>query len=362
MKKHDNTLYVTSQGAYLAREGTSVLVRVEKQTRLRVPIHNLGGIVCFGNVGCSPFLMGLCGQQDVSLSFLTQNGRFLARVLGPQSGNVLLRRAQHRMTSDTSAAADFARNIIAAKVANARTVLQRARRDHPERVSGGSTDSDTAQTRVSHRPAGMSPGDAAIRRLGNLLVGLERPMTLDEARGVEGEAARWYFAAFDDLILQQKESFFFRERSRRPPRDNMNSLLSFLYSLLTNDVAAASQSVGLDPQMGFLHGDRPGRQSLALDLVEELRPMIADRLALSLVNRQQIDAKGFVQSETGGVEMDDATRKTVLVNYQKRKDEEILHPFLKEKVTLGLLPHVQSRLLARWLRGELEAYPPFFWK
>ncbi|MEN6407442.1 MAG: type I-C CRISPR-associated endonuclease Cas1c [Thermoguttaceae bacterium] len=343
MKKHDNTLYVTSQGTYLARDGASVLVRMKKETRLRVPIHNLGGIVCFGNVGCSPFLMGLCGEQGVSLSFLTKNGRFLARVLGSQTGNVQLRRAQHRATSDLSTAADFARNIVAAKIANARTVLQRGRRDHPDRVLSQNV-------------------EATIRRLGDLIKGLERSMSLDEVRGVEGEAARWYFGAFDDLILQQKQAFFFHERTRRPPRDNMNALLSFLYAILTHDVAAACQSVGLDPQMGFLHGDRPGRASLALDLIEECRPMIADRVALSLVNRQQIEERGFTRTETGGVEMNDATRKTVLVGYQKRKDEEILHPFLKEKITLGLLPHVQAGLLARWLRGELDAYPSFFWK
>lgn len=343
MKKHDNTLYVTSQGAYLACEGSTVLVRVEKQTRMRVPIHNLGGVVCFGNVGCSPFVMGLCGRQGVGLSFHTTNGRFLARVLGPQSGNVLLRRAQHRMTSDPAAAADFARNIIAAKIANARTVLQRAQRDHFE--------------------GARSPEiDGAVRRLGNLLRELEQPMPLDRVRGMEGEAARWYFSAFDNLILHEKDAFYFRERSRRPPRDNINALLSFSYALLTNDVAAACQSIGLDPQMGFLHSDRAGRPSLALDLVEELRPMIADRLTLSLVNRQQVEARGFVKSESGGVEMDDATRRAILVGYQKRKDEEILHPFLKEKVTVGLLPYVQARLLARWLRGELDAYPPFFWK
>jgi CRISPR-associated protein Cas1 len=343
MKKHGNTLYVTTQGAYLARQGTSVLVRVEKQIRLRVPVHNLGGIVCFGNVGCSPFLMGMCGQQGVAISFLTENGRFLARVLGPQTGNVLLRRAQHRATADPARAADLARMVITAKIANARTVLQRARRDHIDRVP----------------PERIDP---AVRRMACLLRELEQPMPLDQIRGTEGEAAKHYFAAFDELILQQKGEFFFRERTRRPPRDNLNALLSFLYSLLTNDVVAACESVGLDPQMGFLHADRAGRPSLALDLVEELRPMIADRLALSLVNRQQIDAKGFLQSETGGVEMNAATRKVVLVGYQKRKDEEIVHPFLKEKVTVGLLPHVQARLLARWLRGELDAYPPFLWK
>jgi CRISPR-associated protein Cas1 len=343
MKKHDNTLYVTTQGTYLARDGTNVVVRVEKQTRLRVPIHNLGGIVCFGNVGCSPFLMGLCGQEGVGVSFLTRNGRFLARTSGPQSGNVLLRRAQHCATSDPSKSADFARAIVSAKVANARTVLQRAHRDHFERI--------VSSTLM-----------AAVDRMAAILEELRRPMPLDQVRGVEGEAARAYFGSFDELIVQQKEAFFFNDRSRRPPRDNMNALLSFLYALLTNDVAAACESVGLDPQMGFLHSDRAGRASLALDLVEELRPMVADRVALSLVNRQQVDGKGFTRSESGGVEMNDATRKAVLVAYQKRKDEEVLHPFLKEKVTVGLLPHVQARLLARWLRGELDGYPPFFWK
>jgi CRISPR-associated protein Cas1 len=343
MKKHDNTLYVTTQNAYLAREGTNVLVRVQKETRLRVPIHNLGGIVCFGNVGCSPFVMGLCGREGIGLSFLTENGRFLARVLGPQSGNVLLRRAQHRITGDLEAAADFARVIISAKIANARTVLQRCRRDHTDRI-----------------PA--EPLDSNVRRLADLLRQLQRPMPLDQIRGIEGEAACRYFAVFDSLILQQKEHFFFHERTRRPPCDNVNALLSFLYALLTYDVVSACEAVGLDPQMGFLHADRSGRPSLALDLVEEMRPMIADRLALSLINRQQVDKKGFTQQETGGVEMNSATRKTLLVAYQKRKDEEILHPYLKEKVTIGLLPHVQARLLARWLRGELDAYPSLIWK
>ena len=343
MKKHDNTLYVTTQGAYLARQGTNVLVRVEKETRLRVPVHNLGGIVCFGNVSCSPFVMGLCGREGVAMSFLTLYGRFLARVVGPQSGNVLLRRAQHRATGDPAVAADLARLVITAKIANARSVLQRALRDHADRVL----------------PELI---DTVVGRLADLLRELQRPAPLDRLRGIEGEAARCYFMAFDELILQQKDGFFFHQRTRRPPCDNMNSLLSFLYAVLTNDVVSACESVGLDPQMGFLHADRAGRPSLALDLVEELRPTIADRLALSLVNRQQVHAKGFTKSETGGVEMDAATRKAVLVAYQKRKDEEILHPFLKEKVTVGLLPHLQARLMARWLRGELDAYPPLLWK
>lgn len=343
MKKHDNTLYVTTQGAYLAREGTNVLVRVEKQTRLRVPVHNLGGIVCFGNVSCSPFVMGLCGHEGVAISFLSTNGRFLGRVLGQQSGNVLLRRAQHRATCDAAATVGCARAIITAKVANCRSVLQRALRDHPERVTV-----DLVQT--------------VVRRLADIARDLQQVADLDRIRGLEGDAARSYFVAFDEMIVQQKQEFFLHERSRRPPLDNVNALLSFLYTLLVHDIVAACESVGLDPQMGFLHADRPGRSSLALDLVEELRPMLADRLALSLINRQQVQGRGFKKTESGAVEMDDATRKTVLVAYQKRKDEEILHPFLNEKMTVGLLPHIQARLLARWLRGELDAYPPLLWK
>lgn len=343
MKKHDNTLYVTTQGAYLAREGTNILVRVEQKTRFRVPIQNLGGVVCFGNVGCSPYVMGLCGQQGVGISFLTENGRFLARVLGPQSGNILLRRAQHRATSDPDTSADAARAFLAAKIANSRAVLQRARRDHPDRIV----------------PELVND---VVRKMEDILREIGTEIDMDRLRGMEGDAAHGYFVAFDELILQQKTDFFLYQRTRRPPRDNMNALLSFLYTLLTHDVVSACEAVGLDPQMGFLHTDRAGRPSLALDLVEEFRAMLADRLALSLVNRQQIDAKGFVRGETGCVTMTDATRKTVLIAYQKRKEEEIYHPFLQEKVTIGLLPHLQARLLARWLRGESDAYPAFFWK
>jgi CRISPR-associated protein Cas1 len=343
MKRHGNTLYVTTQRAYLAKDGTNVVVRVEKETRLAVPVHTLDGIVCFGNVRCSPFLMGLCGQEGVSLSFCTEQGRFMARVLGPQSGNVLLRRAQHEKTASPEAAADFARCLVAAKIANCRRVLQRATRDHGETVS-------------------IEPLEEASRRLAAILGRLELPAPLEEVRGLEGEAANHYFGVFDHLITGDKAAFFFRERSRRPPRDNMNALLSFIYALLTGDFRSACEGVGLDPQMGFLHADRSGRPSLALDLMEELRPVVADRLALSLVNRRQVSADGFKTQEGGGVEMDDKTRKAVLVAYQKRKEEEITHPFLEETVTLGLLPHVQARLLARWLRGDLDTYPPFFWK
>ena len=343
MKRLLNTLFVTTQGAYLAREGETVLVRVERETKLRVPIHTLGGIVCFGQVSCSPALMGLCGEKDVLISFMSHRGRFLARVQGPVSGNVLLRREQYRRADDPEASAEIARTVVAAKIANCRTVLLRATRDRP-------TDPNAPAL------------EQAARRLAGSLDQVRRPLGLDVARGVEGEAARTYFGVFDHLIAAQKEAFFFHGRSRRPPLDNVNALVSFLYTMLVHDVTSALEGVGLDPAVGSLHRDRPGRPGLALDLMEEFRPFLPERLALSLINRQQIKPEGFRTSETGAVEMDDATRKTVLVAWQERKQEEITHPFLEEKVAVGLLPHVQAMLLARHLRGDLDAYPPFLWK
>ncbi len=343
MKHLLNTLYVTTQGAYLAREGETVVVRVEKEDRLRVPIHTLGGVVCFGQVGASPALMGLCGERGVNLSFLSEHGRFLARVQGPVSGNVLLRREQYRRADDRPAAAALARSLVVGKVINGRTTLLRAARREPD------------------SPAGQALA-AAARELAGRLRELGDASDLERVRGLEGEAARSYFEVFDHLVRAQKDAFFFRVRSRRPPLDNLNALLSFLYTLLMHDVASALEGVGLDPAVGFLHRDRPGRQSLALDLMEELRPVLADRLALTLINRQQVQAKGFSASPSGGVFMDDATRKAVLVAYQERKREELTHPFLGEKLELGLVPHVQALLLARHLRGDLDAYPPFVWR
>jgi len=343
MKRHLNTLYVTSQGAYLAREGDAVLVRIEKETRLRVPVHTLDGIVCFGRVGCSPSLMGLCGERGVTLSFLTTRGRFLARVQGPTKGNVLLRREQYRRADDPEVSAAIAGPIVAAKVANSRTVLQRALRDHPD-----------------------TPGSPALQdavgKLARLLDDFRRDPPLETLRGIEGDAARTYFGVFDHLITAQEDNFRFAGRNRRPPTDNINALLSFLYTLLVHDATSALEAVGLDPAVGFLHRDRPGRPSLALDLMEEFRAYLADRLALTLVNQRQVQAKGFETSESGAVWMDDPTRKTVLVEYQKRKQQDIQHPFLGEKTTVGLLVHLQARLLARYLRGDLDGYPPFIWK
>jgi CRISPR-associated protein Cas1 len=343
MKQLQNTLFVTTQGAYLSREGETVLVRVEHETKLRVPIHTLSGIVCFGQVSCSPPLMQLCGERNVTLSFLSENGRFWARVHGPVSGNVLLRREQYRRADDEGVSSEIARAIVTAKIANSRTVLLRALRDHPDNPNAARL-------------------EGATRDLARICDALKEPLPLERVRGHEGESAQAYFAVFDHLITNQKEDFFFRERSRRPPLDNMNALLSFLYTLLVHDVSSALEGVGLDPAVGYLHRDRPGRPSLALDIMEEFRPFLADRLALSLVNRQQIRGQGFKVTETGAVVMNDETRKEVLVSYQKRKQEEIQHPFLNEKCAVGILPHTQALLLARYLRGDLDGYPPFIWR
>jgi len=343
MKHLLNTLYVTTQGSYLHRAGETVAVRVESETKIRVPIHTLGGIVCFGQVSCSPPAMGLCAERGVGLSFLTEYGKFLARIEGPVSGNVLLRREQYRRAGIDGERLEIARAAVAAKIANGRHVLLRAARERSEGEE-------------------RSELKTAAGEMGRILSRLEGAGSVDVVRGFEGDAARVYFGAFDHLLTAQKEEFAFRGRSRRPPLDNINALLSFFYTLLAHDVVGAVSAVGLDPAVGYLHSDRPGRPGLALDLMEELRPMIADRLALSLVNRRQVEGKGFEKSDSGGVVMDEKTRKKVLVAYQKRKQEEMLHPFLGEKIAVGLLPHVQAMLLARHLRGDLDAYPAFFWR
>jgi len=343
MKHLLNTLYVTSAGAYLSRERETVAITVEGEKKLRVPIHTLDGIVCFGQVMCSPPLLGLCGQHNVTVSFLSEYGRFLARVQGPVSGNVLLRREQYRRADDMTCSTSLARAVVLAKIANSRTVLLRAAR---ERTEG----------------EGKQALKEAASHMVRLLNDLREPAGLETVRGREGEAAKTYFAVFDYLITAQKEEFRFRGRSRRPPLDNMNALLSFFYTLLVHDVSSALEAVGLDPAVGYLHRDRPGRPGLALDLMEEFRSFLADRLALSLVNRRQISGSEFRKSETGAVMMNEKARKTVLVAYQKRKQEEIQHPFLGEKVAVGLLPHVQAMLMARYLRGDIDGYPPFFWK
>jgi CRISP-associated protein Cas1 len=343
MKRLLNTLYVTTQGSYLHREGETVEVSQEGEIKLRIPIHTLTGIVCFGQVSMSPPLMGLCAERQVMISFLSRNGRFLARVEGPVSGNVLLRREQYRRADDPDLAKEVACSVVTAKINNCRVVLQRALREHP--------DCEGAQNLA-----------ASVDHLSEMLKALEKASTSDSVRGLEGEAAANYFSVFNHLIFAQKEEFSFQDRNRRPPLDNTNALLSFLYTLLAHDVTSALETVGLDPAVGFLHRDRPGRPGLALDLMEEFRPYLADRLALSLINLKQVTGNGFTRTETGAVLMDDATRKEVITAYQNRKQEEITHPFLDEKIAIGLLPHAQSLLLARYLRGDLDGYPPFLWR
>jgi len=343
MRRLLNTLYITTPEAYLAKEGQNILVRVDDEVKFRIPVHNLEGIICFGYSGASPAAMELCCESGVALTFLTAHGRFLGRVTGKVSGNVLLRRQQYRMADDVKESARIASRIIGAKIVNCRTVLRRAISDH-----AGSIDREAVA-------AGVDDMSRALRHLA-------AATSLDQVRGIEGEAAHIYFACFDHLIVAQKEHFSLNGRVRRPPTDNTNALLSFIYTLLAHDIGAALEAVGLDPQVGYLHRDRPGRLGLALDLMEEFRPYLADRLVLSLINRKQITEKGFRKKESGAVIMEDDTRKAVLTAWQKRKQEEVNHPFLSEKIPVGLLPYSQAMLLARHLRGDLDDYPPFFWK
>jgi CRISPR-associated protein Cas1 len=343
MKPLLNILYVTLQGAHLSREGETVLVRQEDEVKLRVPIRTLQGIVCFGHISCTSHLMSLCAEFGVGISFLTEYGRFLARVQGPISGNVLLRKQQYRASDEPEASARVARAVVVGKVANCRTVLLRAARER-----------EPCESRAELEKAGL--------RLEWTIQEVQRASSVDDIRGHEGNAARTYFSVFDHLIVSEKETFAFAGRSRRPPLDNVNALLSFLYTLLTHDMASALEGCGLDPAVGFLHRDRPGRPSLALDLVEELRPVMADRLALSLMNRRQVSGASFRKTESGGVTMSDDARKEVLAAWQRRKQEEAIHPFLQERVPIGLFPHLQSLLLARHIRGDLENYPPAIWR
>lgn len=343
MKKHLNTLFITTSGAYVSKEGETVVVKVDQEVRLRLPVHTIGGIVCFGQVSCSPFLMGFCAKNNVAVSFLSEYGRFLAKVQGPVSGNVLLRREQYRKADDDNFSAEMARSILTGKLMNSRTVLQRFIRDH------------STKPNVDRVEQVVKLMESSLRRLQN-------EPSLDKLRGFEGDAAHMYFSVFDHLITSQKEDFYFAERNRRPPLDRVNCLLSFIYTIVMHDVRSALETVGLDPAVGYLHRDRPGRYGLALDMMEEFRPFLADRLVLSLVNLGKVNGKGFEEKENGAILMDDETRKEVLVSYQNRKQDEIMHPFLNEKVTIGLLFHIQAQLLARYIRGDLDAYPPFIWK
>lgn len=342
MKPLGNTLYITKQGAYVSRDGTNIVISLEKKELLRLPIHTIMGVVCFGNVLMTPFALGLCGENGVTVSFLTENGHFLARSSGPQTGNVLLRRAQHRTTANATVSVEIARSIVAAKIANARVILQRSMRDHPVEE----------ESRIPE----------VTKLLAHSIREVQSATSLETIRGLEGDAAKSWFSVFNELILTNKTDFYFRLRSRRPPLDNVNALLSFFYTLLVHDCTAACESVGLDPQMGFLHADRSGRPSLALDMMEEFRPWIVDRFVLTLINRGEIKGKNFTHWENGAVEIKEDIRREIIKSWQERKKETIAHPFLNEKIALGLFPFVQAQLLARWLRGDLDTYPPVFHK
>ena len=343
MRKLLNTLFVTSEDKYLALENQNVVVWNGDERVAQYPLVMLEGIVSFSYKGASPALMGACAERNIQLTFLTPRGRFLARSCGMENGNVLLRRAQYRTADSSVDACYIARNMILGKVFNTRWILERALRDHAMRVDA------EALKQVSARMAAQLPS-------------IETAEDLDVLRGLEGNASADYFSVFNELILAQDTEFVFDGRNRRPPRDNVNAMLSFAYVLLANDCASALESVGLDAYVGFLHTDRPGRASLALDLMEELRGPLADRLVLTLINNRMVQDKHFDRREDGSVFLTADGRKILLTAWQNRKKEEITHPYLKEKIAWGLIPYAQSLLLARFLRGDLDGYPPFLWK
>jgi len=346
MQRHLNTIYVTSGDAWLRKDGANIVVEVDGIEKGRAPLHVIGGVVCFGRPGASPALMAACAEAGIALSFLTPNGKFLARMEGPRTGNVLLRRTQYRVADDLQRSVPIVRGIVTAKAANQRTVLRRALRDHGDRLDDGAR-------------GALEAGEARLTHIARRAAKADEIAVL---RGHEGEAALTYFSAFDAMIQGERAVFRFQGRSRRPPLDRMNALLSFLYAMLGHDCRSALESTGFDPQVGFLHTDRPGRASLALDLMEELRPVLADRLALTLVNRGQVKARDFIVDEGGAVSLTEDGRKAVLVAWQDRKKRNLRHPFLGETMPMGLVPHVQALLLSRHLRGDLDGYPPFIWK
>lgn len=343
MRKLLNTLYITIPEAYLSLKGENIVVQKDREVIGRVPLHNLEAICTFGYQGASPALMDACVERNIAITFLKSNGRFRARVIGPSNGNVILRKAQYRISDDEEKSAMIAKHFLIGKVFNSKWVLERVTRDHALRVS---------VIKFKDKSAYLTETMQQLLSVNDL----------DNLRGIEGNAASTYFSLMDDMILQQKKDFFFNGRNRRPPMDNVNSLLSLAYTLLAAEVGSALEAVGLDAYVGFLHRDRPGRMSLALDMMEELRSIFADRFVLSIINRKQIQPSDFVKKESGAVLLTDDARRKVLSLWQKKKDEKITHPFLKEKISWGLVPHSQALLLARFIRGDLDAYPPFLWK
>lgn len=343
MRKLLNTIFITQPEVYLALDGENIVLLKEQEKVGRLPLHNIEGVVSFGYRGISPALMGYCAENHISIVFLTKSGRFLARVSGKSRGNVTLRKKQYRISDRQDLSVEVARNFIFGKIYNHKWMLERMTRDYPLRIN-------------------VPLFKQTTQHLSDLLADVRIESDLDRLRGLEGQAASAYYRVFDEMILQQKDSFSFHSRSRRPPLDPINAMLSFAYTLLANDVAAALEGVGLDAYVGFLHRDRPGRISLALDVMEELRGVYADKFVLTMVNKKMISPSDFVKKENGAVIMTDKGRKTFLTAWQNRKQEKIKHPFLGEKIAWGLVPHAQALLLARFLRNDLDEYPPFLWK
>lgn len=343
MKHLLNTLFVTTEDVYLSLEGENVLANKGQQVIARYPLHTLQTIVSFSYSGASPALMGACAQRGIGVAFCTPRGRFLARVCGENSGNVLLRREQYRVADDSQRSCEISKTMIFGKLSNSAASIQRTVRDHSPRVSR----------------CGLEDASQQIKELLPLVLEVS---DMEVLRGLEGVGAASYFGVFDHMLLNRKEAFFFHGRNRRPPLDRVNAMLSFAYSLLAHDCASALESVGLDSYVGFLHRDRPGRTSLALDLMEELRPCMADRFVLTLVNNRMVKPEDFQVQDSGAVLLTDEGRKKFLKVWQERKREELTHPYLGEKMSWGMIPYIQALLLARYLRGDLDAYPPFLWK
>ncbi len=343
MQRFLNTLYITTQKTYLHKKGEAIEVIVEDKILATIPMINLDSIVCFGNIYVSPFLLGAAPDHNITISFLSETGKFLARVQGPVAGNVLLRKAQYRFAEDKEKSTEIASYFITGKIANQKTVLQRAIRDHREKVD-------------------VEKIQQAITTLDRSISKIERETDLDRLRGIEGDSAEAYFSVFDELITVQKEGFKFKGRNRRPPLDNVNAMLSYIYTLLYHDMISACEVVGLDPAVGFMHRDRPGRLSLALDLMEEFRAFFADRLVLSLINRNEINPKQFETTASGAVVMNEEARKTLINAYQTKKGTVLNHPYVDKKMHLAILFQTQARLLARYIRGDIDGYPVYIWK
>lgn len=343
MRKLLNTLFILSEETYLSLDGDNIVILAENSEKRRFPLHMLENIMCFSYKGASPALMGACAERKIGLSFFSPNGKFLAGVHGKEYGNVLLRKQQYRISDDKEQGVQYAKNMMIGKVYNSRWTLERTARDHKERVDYESIRKISAE---------LQEGLLKIRTVDNI----------DQLRGIEGELASRYFSVFDELILNQKDDFIFQTRNRRPPMDRVNALLSFAYAVVERECANALRSVGLDPFVGFMHTDRPGRESMALDIMEEFRSILCDRFVLTLINTKTVRNDSFMKGDDGAVLLNDKGRKIFFNNWQNRKRELITHPFLKEKMEWGLVPYIQALLLARTIRGDIEEYPPFLWK